>query len=273
MPLPLNPSLKLRSHSTLAVASVLSPLFLGMLTLPVQSNTIQAQTNQAQTNQAQANPNEDSDLGRPTGRTGGAGRTGSDTSDRSCFNQLIAVVPGKDGAELHEGEDCNGPDSILNAAALAYTSTDLSPVWVYVPDRYTDSTLTAELTLIDNQREVERWDVPLPASAGVICLSLPYQLEPNNVYRWRFHVNMSLENMSENPRVSGLIAYSPEQNVYWYDDMARLGTMQHTMEQNAVESAELFSAGNMEAWEQLLDENGLGAIASAPIIHACTDSG
>lgn len=240
----------------LTATGIISLLSINVLAIPTISNSSQTKTNTS----------EDSDLGQPTGRTQGISRDGSDTLSQACLDQLIAVVPGKEGGELHKGENCNGPDSSINEAARAYTSTDMSSVWVYVPEVYADSTLTAELTLIDDLHEIERWNVQLPSSAGVVCLTLPYALENENVYRWRFHIKQDAVSFSESPKVSGLIEYSTQSETYWYDDVARLGNFQ----QAQTTSVDSSSVDNGEAWTQLLTDNGLGAIASAPIVSTCS---
>ena len=248
-----------RSLSKLITIGVLSILFVNSPNIPALSNT----------NNTKTNTNEDSDLGRPTDMTEGIGRgSGTEDSNRSCLNQLIALVPVKDGAQLHEGENCNSPNSSITEAALAYTSISMSNVWVYIPEAYTDRNMSAELALIDNRREIERWNVPLPSSAGVICVPIPYTLESDNAYRWRFQVstNSGSTRASENPQVSGLIVYSTQADTYWYDDVARLDAIQ----QNDGGAVNPSSAGNTEEWRQLLNENGLGAIASAPIASGCS---
>lgn len=213
---------------------------------------------------------EDNDLGRPPNRSGGDGRNGT-YGGGVCPNSVVALVPGESQSEVqvYEAEECldESNDNLAGPtrAALAYTTESGPSVWVYIPDHYANYAEKAELVLIDNQRLVERWDVPLPdmsqtSMGGVVCVPLPYSLEPDNVYQWRFEIKVNEQRPSENPRVGGLIQKIENVETYWYDELAQLGQQRWSNAEDTAVAAQ---------WAEQLEQEGLGAIASVPIVQPC----
>jgi len=190
----------------------------------------------------------DASDGRPPdmSRVGGGGRN-------PCLDVPIALVPGEDTISI--GDDtCQ----TISLADIAMTYEIEPTVWVYIPE-YIDTDLTAKLTLIQNRRALEQWTLVLPDSSGVICLQLPYQLEIEQLYEWEFAVQLT-SSPADNPKVGGLIQYTEEEGNYWADNLTDLA--QQRIEQP--EEQDLISE-----WNQLLVQQGLGAISQAPLMNSC----
>lgn len=188
------------------------------------------------------------DDGRPPrpSRVPGGGRN-------PCLDMLVALVPGIDTIALDE-ENCQ-PTSL---ASIAMTREANPTLWVYVPES-DDVNLTAEVTLIQNQRAVAQWLATVPESSGVTCLQLPYELETETLYEWRLALRLT-DSPADNPKVGGLIQYVNQTDSYWSDDLTMVG--QQLMAQPEEGSLN-------DAWKQLLAEQGLEAISQIPIVDNC----
>ena len=201
---------------------------------------------------------EDTDLGQPISRTGGGGRTSTTMglSDTPCLNQLIALEPGQDDVKSQstaQGESC----SQISRVEVAFTRQASPFLWIYMPD-YSEEELVSELTLIDNQRRVETWEIPVPESAGVICFQLPQALESNNVYAWNLNVLLT-DSLAQNPTVGGLVEYIQTSESFWKDALTTTG--QQILE-NPTPEAEA-------QWGELLRSEGLGVIATVLPEQSC----
>lgn len=194
----------------------------------------------------QANRNDDD--GRPPARSrvGGGGRN-------PCLDVPIALVPGSDAIAL-TAEACQP----ASPADVALTQESTPTIWVYVPE-YANSELIAELTLIQDSRALEQWTIDLPSSAGVICLRLPTKLEAEQLYEWQLAVQLTTS-PADNPKVGGLLQYTEDDGEYWADALTTLG-------QQRLERPEEFGLAGV--WEQLLAQQGLGAMSAAPLSSSC----
>ena len=206
---------------------------------------------------------EDNDLGQPPSRSGGGGRNATLLA-QPCPNPVIALVPGDGVVRLYEEEECLDEAAVSPSAqaTLAHTSKSMPSVWVYIPEVYADPEQMAELVLIDNQRRVERWEVVLPSTEGIVCIPLSYPLEADNVYQWRFEVKVNGQRPSENPRVGGLIQQTQQAEAYWHDELTQLGHQHWSAPEDTAIATQ---------WTQQLEQQGLGAIATIPILRSCVE--
>ncbi len=160
--------------------------------------------------------------------------------------------------------------------------------WVYVP--YTSKEApSGEFSLQDGEEEVYYANLSLPATPGIVSISLPATAKPLEVgktYRWYFAINCHSSNSLDNftqASVTGIVkivspspelkeelknAQTPLQKIaayakhsIWYDTLTQLAQLRQNEPKNPTIE---------KLWVQLLsDENiGLSNIASQPISGA-----
>jgi hypothetical protein len=210
---------------------------------------------------------------RPRHRTSGGSRG-------PCLNQLIALVPGSEQIEMHEGT-CSA-----RSVSLVSLTVDASPTfWFYIPQPPQSGT-PAEFVLLDeNQQPILIEQVTLPAVAGIVAIPLSQPLAANRSYAWGFSISVNPRSSSQNPRVEGIVRRiaptaglstqlqtltSPQEQaaIYaehgiWHDALTMLAEQRLAAPNNTTLITD---------WSHFLDSAGLGAIATAPFLDCCTST-
>ena len=200
--------------------------------------------------------------GRPASRSSGGSRG-------NCQTLLIALVPG----EGTLSDDCSQP----TYSSTALTTTPMPTLWFYIPEQ--DSTLQAELALLDDNRQAIALEtLSLPAETGVVGISLGYELDMDQSYRWLFSIAPE-SNPSRILTVEGIVrrvtsdaelnqqlesASAARDRIVrlaqagiWHDALTELVTLRQQQPEDITV---------MKDWQHFLNSVGLDVIADAPII-------
>lgn len=257
----------------LVIAGIASTLFCAV---QIGQNPVQAQNSQAQNVATSkplafnASPEDFAGRRRPRHRTSGGSRG-------PCSNQLIALVPGSETVESHEGI-C----TTRSISWLTLTIADSPTFWFYIPQS-SNSETPAEFALLDqNHQPIFTEQITLPATSGIISLPLTQPLEMNQSYQWVFSILANPRNPSQNPKVEGLVkrvepgarlsnqlqqATSQQEKIaiyanhgIWHDALTALA------EQHFIT---LDSPTLMNDWSDFLKSVGLGEIAHVPLLDCC----
>jgi len=188
---------------------------------------------------------DDADLGRPTSRVSGGGRS-------PCITTLVALVPGS--GTVNPRQEC----TLLSSSELGGTSIVNPTLWFYVPN-YSKPELYAEFVLIDNDSERQIFSpilVQLSEKASIIGIHSPYSLSAGKIYRWSFEILVT-NSPTENPTVDGRITLVSAGSYPWHDRLTSL--------------AESLCASPTDInlntrWSQLLNSEGLVELSDFPII-------
>ncbi|HEY9664994.1 MAG TPA: DUF928 domain-containing protein [Allocoleopsis sp.] len=194
-----------------------------------------------------------------------------------CADHIIALVPG-DGTIDLQADGC-GIESI---SFPTITWSDSLTLWVYIPD-LTAPDLTAKAVLADERGyALSQTRVRLPNTAGVIGIHLDYPLDPNRVYLWQFTVLEHPQSPSRNPLVEGWVervipdsaltrqleTASAQQRIAIYtqnNNWLDAFTTQAELQRDHPNETTL-----QTQWLDLLNAQGLGAIAPLPLLNCCT---
>ncbi|WP_051470247.1 DUF928 domain-containing protein [Fischerella sp. PCC 9605] len=184
--------------------------------------------------------------GAPTGRRKGA------ASRKGCPEaalDLTALVPEKSW----------GP-----------TFAERPTFWFHVP-ALSEETRYGEFVLQDeqNDRQLYRTRLTLPATSGIISVNLPsnqqYNLEIDKRYRWYFRIYCDPKNPSTYVFVDGTIDRVAQNvsdaNTIWYDILTNLANRLRDRPQDTQ---------LREDWAKLLADVGLERLAKAPLLPCCT---
>lgn len=228
----------------------------------VQSSTLNAQSNnrsQQPNNPTQIRtekvgrfvPPPLPDEGAPRGRRKGAA---SRTALRSCplkvFN-LTALVP-----EIEK----NKPWGLTFAEHPTF--------WVFIPAMPVE-VRSAEFVLQDEEdRDVYRTQLVLPATSGIIKINLPdlpqYSLEIDKSYRWTFKIFCDQQNPYYYVSVDGIVKRvsqnSNNVNSVWYDILSDLANRRLA----APEDIQL-----RDDWAQLMRQIDLEELSQAELLPCC----
>jgi hypothetical protein len=187
---------------------------------------------------------------------------------------LTAIVP---ATEQVLAKGSTYPITVTNVWGL--TVQQHPTFWFYVPYQ-NGSVYPAEFVLQDSQEnDVYRTRIELPQVPGIIGVSLPANVAPlevNKSYRWYFKVACT-QQMKNSPYVEGVVqrinpslglaqqlqTANPERkaeiyaaNGIWYDTLTTLAQLRFANPNNPTLATD---------WMNLLQENGLKDIVSAPL--------
>jgi hypothetical protein len=172
--------------------------------------------------------------------------------------------------------------TFCDTAALALSLTSSPTLWFYIPQQSRPDTV-GQLTVLDeSEQPIATEQVTLSTEAGVVGVALSQPLRPDRPYHWVFSILINPRRPSQNPTVEGVIqwtepntaianqlnqARSPlekvaiyRQHQIWQDALTELIALR----QNQPDDANV-----NEIWNDLLEEQGLEAIANAPISDCC----
>ncbi|MEB3359432.1 MAG: DUF928 domain-containing protein [Synechococcales bacterium] len=203
--------------------------------------------------------------GRPQSRSSGGARGG-------CSAQLIALLPGT-GTLSEDLETCSLPATA--STALTYSSRPI--LWFYVPER--EPHVQAELVLVDeNQRAIAIETVELPATAGIVGVTLSQEIEVDRPYGWIFSLletnspslnravegtlrrvdpdDVLIEQLVAAPTARDRFTLLAQQGI-WHDALTELVFARKVTPDDPVVAQD---------WQQFLESAGLGAIADAPLV-------
>lgn len=220
------------------------------------------------------------DLGAPGQREGAASRGACP----KIAQPLTALVPVTKSAS---GEQQQVKQLAMTSSESVWSLTVAThpTFWFYVP--YAPPSLkSVEFALQDEQDEdIYRTTVDLPAVPGIVSLSLPANskpLETGKPYHWFFKIYCNPQTTSVPIFVEGWVqrvtptpslanqlkTATPQKRIdlyaeagLWHDALTALGELRQANPQNA----------NLTAnWNKLLHSVGLADIASKPIVKCCT---
>lgn len=191
------------------------------------------------------------DRGVPTGRRkGAASRTALRSCPQKVFN-LTSLVP-----EIEK----NKPWGLTFAAHPTF--------WVFIPAMPAE-VRSAEFVLQDEEdRDVYRTQLVLPATSGIIKINLPdlpqYSLEIDKSYRWTFRIFCDRQNPCYYVSVDGIIKRVSQNgnnvNSVWYDILSDLANRRLA----APEDIQL-----RDDWTQLMRQIDLEELAETDLLPCC----
>lgn len=276
----------LKTKSLLQVVTLSTALGLGILLVPHLSTQVQAQSRAVTPTPKQSPRRAVRQIGFRSPRSNGEPKQSGTTGTRGeCLqNQgklpfLTPLTPGtQQGLTPLNGKVSEYP---------TLTVSDRPTLFVYVPQT---SAREAEFVLTDanNTREIYQATFALPATAGIVRITVPSDrppLELGKVYKWSFAIKCNAQGGDGNPYVLGWVQRTEPNpaivkaldkvtpleraalygdNGIWQDLLTTLAELRYSQPENATFKA---------SWENLLGSESVKLspeIAQAPLLECCT---